>query len=812
MEWAVLIIGVILAITIVVVIHRHKRHLDRSFDMVFMKVMIPRKESEKDKQETNSGQSSEGFKEAVGVMEHFFSNIHSIYKSRWASLVHGTEFISLEYVFQEGLVTFYVVIPRKLANLMEKQITSFYNDAVVEQVEDYNIFLPESVQSACYLTFSKKYGYPIKTYKNMESDPVNSIVNSLSKLGPNETAAIQVMVRPVKSGWQKKCKKIASKLQSGKHEMTLNPLIWLGDMLSMLMGGGEDAKGGDANKPQALTEEAIKALGEKSKSLGYEAIIRLVTSAPDKELAETNLVNIKSSFTQFNSPDVNSFTRVKGTSTRACVTNFIYRNFKKGFLTSLHNPMLISTPELASIYHFPNTKFNKIPTIKWQNYKIAPAPTNVPTAGLLLGHNVYRGTKTPVYMKREDRFRHFYVIGQTGTGKSTMLVSMIRQDLQQNDGFCCMDPHGQLADDIFPHIPRERADDIIYFNPADTERPMGLNLLEGDTEEERELVALDAMNIMIKLFGNEIFGPRIQDYFRNGCLTLMSDPEGGALTDIVRLFTDDVYQQYKVTKVKNPVVRAFWEKQMANTGQREKQEMIPYFAAKFGQFTTNSLMRNVIGQTKSAFDISEVMNKGKILIINLSKGLIGDINSNLLGLIMVSKIQTAAMRRQRQSKEERKDFFLYIDEFQNYITDSIESILSEARKYRLSLNIAHQYLGQLEKKQGADSGTVNLKDAIFGNVGTIMAYKVGAQDAEYLEKEFTPVFTQQDLVNIDARKSAMKLSIDGQPSRPFSLIPVYYGDKGDSDVVEALKQLSRLKYGRDKEFVSREIIHRIGAL
>ncbi|MBI4975336.1 TraM recognition domain-containing protein, partial [Candidatus Peregrinibacteria bacterium] len=320
--------------------------------------------------------------------------------------------------------------------------------------------------------------------------------------------------------------------------------------------------------------------------------------------------------------------------------------------------------------------------------------------------------------------------------------------------------------------------------------------------------------IMIKLFDEEVFGPRIQDYFRNGCLTLMSDPGGASLTDIVRLFTDDDFAKMKRQHVTNPIVASFWDHQMAKTGAREKQEMIPYFAAKFGQFVTNTMMRNIIGQTKSAFDFSKAMQEKKILLMNLSKGTVGEVNSKLLGLIMVQKIQMAALKRQKLSKEDRKDFFLYIDEFQNYVTESIEVILSEARKYRLGLIMAHQYLGQLEEGGGTTSKKkANLKDAIFGNVGTIMSYKIGAQDAEHMAKEMAPVFSDQDLINIDKYKAVMKLSIDTQPSRPFSIIPINpYTEEGDKEAAEAYKQLSRLKYGRDREFVDREILRRIGVV
>lgn len=313
---------------------------------------------------------------------------------------------------------------------------------------------------------------------------------------------------------------------------------------------------------------------------------------------------------------------------------------------------------------------------------------------------------------------------------------------------------------------------------------------------------------MIKLFDEETFGPRIQDYFRNGVLTLMADPNGGAITDIMRLFTDDAFQRAKVKHIQNPVVKSFWTNQMAKTGAREKQEIIPYFAAKFGQFYTNGMIRNIIGQTKSSFDFTDAMDNKKILFMNLSKGMTGDFNSKLLGLIIVAKIQTAALRRQKQTKGARTDFFLYIDEFQNYVTDSIESILSEARKYRLGLNIAHQYMSQIDTS-GQKKG-VNLKDAVLGNVGTMMCYKIGAQDAEIMAKEMAPTFTDQDLVNIDKYKAVMKLSIDTQPSKPFSITPCNpYLETGNPEMATALKQISRLTHGRSKKFVEKEIFARL---
>lgn len=788
----------------------------RCLSMVFLKIRIPKKESKEDKEnDRESVGANSDFKEHVGVMKQFFESLYAISDSKWRGKLKGQDFLSFEYVVEDNQIDFYVVVPGDLKKLLEKQVTSYYPDTYIEEVEDYNLFQENSKTAFCYMHTSEPFILPIRTYSRMNTDPLNNISNALSKLEPHEGAAIQIMVRPALNGWQAKGRAKAKDLledkSSGGLLSSLNPFRWLWDVLSLLFRGdsGPSMPEQKSGRTTPMLDEQIKAIEEKNTQFGFETLIRLVASSDRQDKADSILTGIKSSFAQYATTDNNSL-GTKDKYIGDMIPHFLMRDMKKPWF---FKKMILSPEELASLFHLPNIKYNKAPTINWQNYKIAPPPHNIPKEGLLLGHNIYRGVKTPIYMKNEDRFRHFYVIGQTGTGKSSILQVMIRQDFQNGKGVCVIDPHGQLIEDLLPFIPKERADDVIYFNPGDLERPMGLNLLEAETAEERDMIALDAMNIMIKLFDEEIFGPRIQDYFRNGCLTLMEAEGGGALTDIVRLFTDDDFQREKTKDIQNPIVKSFWENQMAKTGAREKQEMIPYFASKFGQFVTNGLMRNIIGQTKSAFDISNCMNTGKILMVNLSKGETGDINSKLLGMIIVSKLQVAALRRQRLPKEERRDFFMYIDEFQNYVTDSIEVILSEARKYRLSLNMAHQYLAQLEASGGKKSGGVNLKDAVFGNVGSIMAYKIGAQDAEYMAKEMAPVFSDQDLINTDKFKAVMKLSIDTQPSKPFSIIPTNpYTEQGHPEIAEALKQLSRLKYGKDREFVEREIFRRLGAV
>ncbi|MDD4151553.1 MAG: DUF87 domain-containing protein [Candidatus Gracilibacteria bacterium] len=786
---------------------QRKEDFKRSLNLCFLKVTMPKKDSDLDEKK----ETQKDFKETISIMEQLLSSLKSIYSKKLKNKFLGQDYISFEYVTINGEIYFYVVCPRYYKELIEKQINGFYNDAIIEETPEIDIFKGKKFYESTYLHLKKPYFYPIKTYQKLESDPINNITGAFSNLKEDESRVVQILLKPVSDDWQGECEKTSSKIMEGKKEtFSYNPIKMFVFFVNMLVSYDEKDKSPNSKKTSALTQERAKVVDEKGEKSGYQIVIRAISTGNDSHMTKTNLKNIISGFSQFSYPDFNKFTYTIHHNSKTLIRNYIFRYFKKPAYL-IGDREILNTEEIASIFHFPHIKYNKTPEIKWQNFKITKAPTDIPKEGLLLGYNVYRGVKKEIRMRNEDRFRHFYVIGQTGTGKSSILQVMARQDLREGRGIAVMDPHGDLVRDLIPFIPRERADDVIIFDPSDVSRPMGLNLLEVANEDEMDLVAMDAMNIMIKLFGNEIFGPRLQDYFRNGVLTLMAYPQGGAITDIVRLFTDDEFQKDRVRHLKNPIVKAWWEKTFASMGDREKQEMIPYFAAKFGGFITNSMMRNIIGQTKSSFDVLDVMQKGQILLINLSKGALGDINSQLLGMVLVSKIQMAAMRRDKIPKEQRTDFYLYIDEFQNYVTDSIESILSEARKYRLSLNVAHQYLGQLEKSDALTKSSTNLKQAIFGNVGSVMSYKIGPEDAEFMEKVFAPTFSGQDLVNMDKFKSVMKLAVDNQPTIPFSIIPVNpYLESGDPKLAKAFIELSKLKYGRDKEFVSKEIEYRIG--
>lgn len=798
------IVGVLILISYIYIL-RKKENLKRTLRLSFLRVTMPKKNSDLDeKQETQRD-----FKETISIMEQLLASLKSIQSSKIKTKIFWQDHFSLEYIAHGWEIFFYIVCPYEYKDLFEKQINGFYPDAIIEETPEVNIFSNRKYYNGTYLDLVKDFYYPLKTYQKLESDPINTITNAFSKFEEDESGVVQILLKPVSDDWQNECSEISSKIMEWKKaRFSLNPMKVIIALFEIFVVNSDEQKDtSPQNKTSALTQERAKTVDEKAEKTGYETIIRIITTWNNKSTTHSNLVNIISSFRQFNYPDFNGFVSTIRHNEDALMKNYIFRYFKKPFYLRQD---LMNTEEIASIFHFPHVKYNKTPEIKWQNFKIIKAPSSIPKEWLILWDNIYRWVKKEIKIKDEDRFRHFYVIGQTGTWKSSILQVMARQDLQNGKWIAVIDPHGDLAKDLIPFIPRERADDVIIFNPADYERPMWLNLLEAHTPDERDLVAQDALNIMIKLFWNEIFGPRIQDYFRNWVLALMEYPEWGALTDIVRLFTDEDFQKERIRHVKNPIVKAWWEKTYASMWDREKQEMIPYFAAKFGGFITNTMMRNIIGQTKSSFDISEVMNTSKILMVNLSKWILWDINSELLWLILVSKIQMAAMRRQNISKEERKDFFMYIDEFQNYITPSIESILSEARKYRLWLILAHQYLWQLEKSDALTKSNLNLKWAIFWNVGTIMSYKIGPEDGEFMEKYYAPVFSNQDLVNMDKFKAVMKLSVDNQPTTPFSIIPKNpYLEKWDENIAKAFYELSRLKYWRDRMFIQKEIEYRI---
>ncbi len=794
--------------------------------LVSMKVLIPRSDSKIDQEK----RTEKDFKEKVAIMEQLYRALWEVKSLSFWQLIHFWIFrfasMCFEMYVEKGELTFYVITQPSLVSIVEKQITSFYSDAEVALQKTPEIWPKGSKLVAYNMRTRKKFTFPIRFYDEMQDDPLNDIANVLSKLEPDEEACIQLIITPVFSdNWSKKVKRYASLKFKGKNDSIASKIPILSTLIRV-MGGVATGTQGETFAPGASSgdsfirmiqpeEELYKRMGQKAGMSGFHATVRVLASAKTWKRADDIASNMQVAFNVFKDLYGNWFQNHRmfvdflPHVLNAPIIHWLWKNRINGFM---HRRNLLVEKELAGLYHFPDSRYNKVPIIQWISYKVLPPPPNAPKEGILLGLNRHRAVEHPIHFLRGDRTRHQYIIGKSGCGKSALLSWQSRQDIAANEGLCVVDPHGDLIEDCLAHVPKERAKDVVVFDPADIERPMGLNLLEAKTSEEKDRASLDAMEIFIKLFGNEIFGPRIQHYFRNGCLTLMDDEEEGAtLIDVPRLYVDDEFQRYKVSKCKNVVVRSFWEHEIAKTGAREKEEMIPYFSAKFGPFITNATMRNIIGQPKSAFNIRQIMDDGKVLLVNLSKGKIGDVNAQLLGLIFVNKVNMAALSRADTPLKDRKRFYLYVDEFQNFITDAFATILSEARKYELALIMAHQYIGQLVGKTAAyDQASTKMRDAVFGNVGTIMSFKIGAEDAEYMAKEMAPVLSEQDVIGIPNFHCYCKLNINNTTSRPFSMATIYDESQRNDKLASLIKEYSRMKYGRKRVFVDQEIEDRIG--
>lgn len=792
-------------------------------------VTLP-KESEEEAERKEVIQAKD-IKEIIAVMEDFYANItarrprtftYYYHKAKWYLL--GRHFhYSFEIVCHDGLIKFYVVSPGFLGKYIEQQIHAQFPSANVEEVEDYNIFEPDSQVMGTYLKLTRNQVLPLRTYKKLDADPLESITNNLSKLDKDEGAAIQILIRQAAPKWREKGLGITKILHKGKTlEESLKKQGTFKNIFGYTIGlpfkliklvykeftkkpeeAAKEAKEAESEKSPPVRllkreEELMQSMEEMFSKPVFECNIRLVASAETKAKALNNLRYLIGTFGQFTSPQTdNKLDSTMVYLKSLFMKDFINRSFREG------KKIILSTEELASIYHFP-LPFSETPNILWLTARHAPPPVELPTEGVVLGKSVYRGIERFVKIKRDDRRRHVYVIGKSGVGKSVLLSNMAIQDIKNGEGVCVIDPHGDLVEDILGHIPRSRADDVVIFDPSDTERPMGLNMLEVKSEEEKDFAVQEMIAIFYKLFPPEMIGPMFEHNMRNVMLTLMEDQEHpGTIAEIPRMFTDTEFQNYKLKKVKDPVVRSFWEKEMAKTSDFHKSEMLGYLISKVGRFVENTMMRNIIGQEKSGFDFRDIMDNQKILLVNLAKGKTGEVNSNLLGLIIVSKLQMAAMARASLPREKRKDFYLYVDEFQNFITDSIATILSEARKYMLDLIIAHQYMGQLV----GEKGDTKIRDAVLGNAGTMVSFKIGVEDAEVMAKEFSPVFNEYDLINVEKYNAYVKLLIDNQASRPFNMqtIPP---QKGNEKLAEKIRELSRLKYGRDRMLVEQEIIGR----
>jgi len=734
---------------------KYKDREKQSLQFVLLQIKVPR-----------------GNEIKIDAAEQLFATFASLHKSGgMLSIFKPQPHISFEIVATHESIKFYISCSKSHQDLLEKQIHGAYPDAEIKEVPEYNIFSETSQTAYTQLKLKSADYFPIKTFRDLPTDPLSALTSALAKMQEGEGAAIQILVSPADSKWKDVGKKWVKKEKDpGTEKSPKAPP--------------------DAKQLEAVESKIVRA--------GFETVIRIVTSSSTSDSAKAHLTNIKTAFEQFSGP-YNSFTGAKTYSEKAFLTDFIYR-----YIPRYSKGSTLTPDELASLFHFPN-KSIETPYITWLSSKRAPAPEKIPSSGLYLGKSVFRGVERPVYLSEDDRRRHMYVIGRTGTGKTEFLKTMMMQDIMAGKGLCFIDPHGDAAEELLELIPPERAEDVIYFDPSDMERPFGLNMLEAHSEEQKHFVVAAIIGLMYKLFDPNktgIIGPRFEHGVRNAMLTAMSK-EGSTFVEVVRLMTDANFVQELLPLVSDPVVRRYWTDQIAQTSDFHKSEVLDYTVSKFGRFVTNKMMRNIIGQSQSSFDLRKVMDEGKILIMNLSKGRIGEENSNFLGLILVPKILAAAMSRTNVPMEQRRDFYLYVDEFQNFATDTFADILSEARKYRLNLIVANQFIGQI----GED-----LKNAVFGNVGTLVGFRVGVTDANYLQHEFSPVFSEADLVNVESPHAYIKTQVFGEPVPPFSLDTTKDMKKWKAmlnpQVGQAIRELSRLKFGRDAVQVEASVVQR----
>lgn len=752
--------------------------------------------------ELTQGDKQLALQELSGMMEQFFLGMQSV--GTIDNINHYTFEIAVTGNSSE--IVFYVSVPGRYVDLFEKQVHALFpNATLIEQVHDYNIFVDQGQAVVSEVKLKKHPIYPLRTYDSFSSDPLPVILNAFSKIQQEgEGAAIQFVIQKPKENYRKAFDSIIKKVGKGmkpseaisRSTLGGEMLASFGDLISSSL-SQKSNKEENALETKEVDNEALETFRRKLASQIMETNIRIVTSAGDSARAEQIAADIEATLQQFEAVDGNllKFNRPKGSSLAPAIKRFSFREFTK----SSALPLTVS--ELATLIHFPGNGITGSPQFRQLEAKTAPAPTEMPTEGTLVGINKHRNLDREIFVTEKDRMRHFYVIGQTGTGKSVFLQNLIVQDIQAGHGVCMIDPHGSDIEDILGAIPPERAQDVIYFDPANQENVIGLNMLEYDQNkpEQKTFVVNELFSIFQKLYGAnpESMGPMFEQYFRNATLLVMEDPESGnTLMDISRVMADAKYRRQKLEKATNPVVTQFWKEIATKAGgEASLENIVPYIVSKFDVFTANDYMRPIIGQQTSTFNFRDIMDSRKILLVNLSKGRLGEINANLIGMIVVGKILMAALSRVDDPSKSFAPFFLHIDEFQNVSTNAIASILSEARKYKLGLTVAHQFIAQLDQQ---------IKDAVFGNVGSMTVFRVGNEDAQALETQFSPVFGIGDLMNVPNYNAYVRLLANGTPTKPFS-VATMPPPESDPSRVQELIAMSMATYGRPRAQVDAEI-------
>jgi hypothetical protein len=777
---------------------RNRKNMERAVKMVPMLIHLP---PSTDDIQGGGRDERDVANEEISKAQVMYGIISSTFKKGFASRLYGQRAISFEIVAHDGLINYYTIVPAVLTETLRQAITAAYPSARLEEVKDPNFFSKEggldAIAGGC-LKLRKDKAYPIATYEDTKTDASLGLINAMSTAKKGDGMAMQIIIRPCDDQWIQNAKGRVQKIRDGKTGSVAGQIF--GDIGSAIWSPGKAPE--QQNKPLSnMQQEEIAKIEEKTKFPGYEVKIRLLASSSSKARSEALLGSLVPVFSQFDLQNFNGFAYDQATHQKDIVKDYIMRNFDPA-----DHSTVLNSVELASIFHLPSQ--NSIPTsqVERQKTREVDGPARLMDKGIVLGANEFRGEQKIIRLGVKDRQRHTYIIGGTGMGKSVLLTNLAYQDMCNGDGFCFIDPHGDAIDKLLSKVPPERMDDVILFEPGNVDNPVGMNMFEFQTEDQKDFIVQEAINMLVSLYdpGNQgIFGARAQHMFRNAALLLMSDPNGGTFIDVPRCFIDPEFVKSKLKYVKDKTVYDYWSKEFpASQKSSDAGEVTSWFVSKWGPFLSNHMMRNILGQLKSGFNIREIMDNKKILLVNLSKGKTGELNAKLLGMIFVMKIQAAAMSRADIPEDERKDFCLYVDEFQNFATESFESILSEARKFRLNLIVVNQFMAQLTDK---------IREAILGNCGTIICGRIGVTDAEIMEKAFTPVFTAQDLHNQANFHAIATVMMYNMPTSPFTmrLLPAM-GDENE-ELMRRMREYALSRYGRPRAEVEKEIDERLGA-
>lgn len=777
---------------------REAKNYERGLKMVPLYIHIPPISSDI---EGNGRDERDLTEEVLSQAQVMYNIIASTATKGFKSRIYGQRHVSFEIVAHEGLVHYYAVVPVSLIDVIKQAVSAAYPAARLEEVSERNIFNPAGRMSGTIggeFTLKKEFAYPIATYQESKRDAARALLNALSGATREDGVGIQILIRPAEQGWSKVATDIADKIQKNKGKKS-GPQTVMTGLMEALWKPPESGETKPEDKQLSSLEQAkVEAIEDKTRYPAYETLIRVVASSNTAGRSQALLNNVVSAFSLFDSSQNNGFKFAVSKNIEEFVTAYIFRFFPQEVQQNILN-----TVELATIFHLPNQ--NSIPNsqVQRQAAKQVDGPTEIMDEGFLLGYNEFRGVKKQIRLGAKDRRRHTYIIGQTGTGKSKLLENMAYQDMMDGKGFAFIDPHGDSAEELLGMVPKERVEDVIYFAPGDMEMPVGLNLFEFENQDQRDFIIQETIAMLYKLYDpghTGIIGPRFESWFRNAALTVMADPAGSSFLDVQQVFIDQAFADEKIKHVTTQTVLDFWNKEMAQTTESAKGEMLGWFASKFGAFLANDMMRNIIGQTHSGFNLREIMDNKKILLVNLSKGRVGELNSQLLGMIFVMKFNAAAMGRADIPEDQRQDFSLYVDEFQNFATDSFATILSEARKYRLSLILANQFMTQL---------TDQIREAILGNIGTVISGRIGITDAEILVKKYTPTFDVEDLTRLPNFQTIASVMIHDVPSAAFSMSLLPPLGQSNPELRDALKRLSATKFGKPRAEVERDFFKRM---